>query len=69
MGRLPTRRGGFVDRRALFAEARRCLRLVGLDHLDPAARWFKGESLEPVIYLPKHLITKADVDQYMPAQW
>ncbi|MCP4643054.1 MAG: substrate-binding domain-containing protein [bacterium] len=34
-----------------------------------AARWFNGEALEPVIYLPKHLITKEDVDEFMPAQW
>ncbi|NQU41087.1 MAG: substrate-binding domain-containing protein [Lentisphaerae bacterium] len=34
-----------------------------------AAQWFKGESLKPVIYLPKHIITGADVDSYMPAQW
>lgn len=34
-----------------------------------AARWFSGESLEPVIYLPKHIITRNDVDTYMPAQW
>lgn len=37
--------------------------------LYTAARWFNGEHLDPVIYLPKHIITKADVDQYMPAQW
>ena len=34
-----------------------------------AARWFGGEALDPVVYLPKHLITRADVDQFMPAQW
>ena len=34
-----------------------------------AARWFSGETLDPVVYLPKHIITAADVDQFMPAQW
>ncbi len=34
-----------------------------------AARWFNGEELDPVVYLPKHIITKEDVDQFMPAQW
>jgi ribose transport system substrate-binding protein len=34
-----------------------------------AARWFNGEQLEPVVYLPKHIITKDDVDEFMPAQW
>ena len=34
-----------------------------------AARWFKGETLEPVAYLPKHIITRDDVEEFMPAQW
>ncbi len=37
--------------------------------LHSAARWFKGETLEPITYLPKHIITKKDVDEFMPAQW
>ena len=34
-----------------------------------AAEWFEGKELEPVRYLPKHIITQADVDNFMPAQW
>jgi len=34
-----------------------------------AAEWFQGKKLEPVRYLPKHIITQADVDDFMPAQW
>ena len=34
-----------------------------------AARWFSGEQLDPVAYLPKHIITQQDVDKFMPAQW
>ncbi len=34
-----------------------------------AARWFQGETLDPVVYLPRHVITQEDVDQFMPAQW
>ncbi len=34
-----------------------------------AARWFNGETLDPVTYLPKHIITREDVDEFMPAQW
>ena len=34
-----------------------------------AARWFNGEKLDPVIYLPKHVITQKDVEHYLPAQW
>jgi len=37
--------------------------------LHTAARWFQGETLDPVNYLPKHIITQSDVDDYMPAQW
>ena len=34
-----------------------------------AAQWFNGKDLPPVRYLPKHVITKKDVDEYLPAQW
>jgi ABC-type sugar transport system substrate-binding protein len=34
-----------------------------------AAEWFSGKPIEPVGYLPKHVITQADVENYMPAQW
>lgn len=34
-----------------------------------AARWFRGETLDPVVYLPRHVITREDVEQFMPAQW
>ena len=38
VGRLPVKRGGFLDRKALNREARRCLKQVGLEHLDPSTR-------------------------------
>jgi ribose transport system substrate-binding protein len=34
-----------------------------------AADWFNGKSIEPVRYLPKQIITKANVDKFYPAQW
>jgi ribose transport system substrate-binding protein len=35
-----------------------------------AADWFCGKEIaRPVYYLRKHIITKDDVDQFMPAQW
>lgn len=35
-----------------------------------AADWFNGKTdLKPVYYLPKHVITAKDVDEYLPAQW
>ena len=37
--------------------------------LKAAADWFNGLPVEPVRYLPKHVITQADVDRFLPAQW
>jgi ribose transport system substrate-binding protein len=37
--------------------------------LQTAAEWFQGKSIPPVRYLPVHIITKDDVDDFMPAQW
>ncbi len=34
-----------------------------------AADWFNGKTLAPMNYLPQHIITLADVDNFMPAQW
>ena len=34
-----------------------------------AAEWFQGKELTPVRYLPKHIITQGDVDEFMPPQW
>ena len=37
--------------------------------LYSAVEWFYGRALEPVRYLPKKVLTKDNVEQYMPAQW
>lgn len=38
--------------------------------IEIAARWFRGEPVpRPVYYLQKHVITAADVDRFLPAQW
>jgi len=34
-----------------------------------AADWFNGKDLDPMYYLPQHIITADDVENYMPAQW
>jgi ribose transport system substrate-binding protein len=35
-----------------------------------AADWFSGKEFDqPIYYLPQHVITAEDVDNYMPAQW
>ena len=41
----------------------------GATAIHTAARWFNGEDLSPVNYLKKHIITQADVTEFMPAQW
>lgn len=41
----------------------------GAAAMRTAALFFAGAKIDPVTYLPKHIITKADVDKYMPAQW
>ena len=37
--------------------------------LKAAVDWFNGLPVEPVRYLPKHIISAKDVDEFMPAQW
>ncbi|RKX82262.1 MAG: sugar ABC transporter substrate-binding protein, partial [Spirochaetes bacterium] len=34
-----------------------------------AADWFNGEELPPVRYLPQHMITIDDVEDFYPPQW
>lgn len=41
----------------------------GAAAMRTAALYFAGAHLDPVTYLPKHIITQADVDKFMPAQW
>lgn len=41
----------------------------GAAAIRTAALFFAGAEIDPVTYLPKHIITAADVDQFMPAQW
>lgn len=41
----------------------------GAAAIRTAALFFAGAPIDPVTYLPKHIITKDDVDKFMPAQW
>ena len=34
-----------------------------------AADWFSGKTIPPISYLPQAIITKDNVDHYLPAQW
>lgn len=37
--------------------------------MKAAADWFNGKEVDPVTYLPKHVITKKDVENFYPPQW
>ena len=37
--------------------------------LQVAAEWFAGKEIPAIRWLPKHIITAKDVDEFMPAQW
>lgn len=41
----------------------------GATPIKMAADWFNGKTVDPVYYLPKKIITKDNVDDFMPAQW
>ncbi len=34
-----------------------------------AADWFAGKPIDPIRYLPQAIVTRDNVDQYLPAQW
>lgn len=37
--------------------------------VQTAADWFNGKDIPPVKYLPKHIITQEDVEDFYPPQW
>lgn len=37
--------------------------------VQTAADWFNGQEIPPVRYLPQHMITIDDVDEFYPPQW
>ena len=41
----------------------------GATPVKMAADWFNGKEIPKIIYLTKRIITKEDVQKYMPAQW
>jgi len=41
----------------------------GAAAVKAAADWFNGKEVEPVRYLPKYIITRDNVERFMPAQW
>jgi len=60
----------FIKAGALHAVTYQSAEADGALPMKIAADWFCGKEItRPVYYLPKHIITSKDVDQYLPAQW
>jgi ribose transport system substrate-binding protein len=37
--------------------------------IETAVEYFNGLQVQPIKYLPRGIITKQNVDDYLPAQW
>jgi ribose transport system substrate-binding protein len=60
----------FIKAGSLHAVTYQSAEADGALPMKLAADWFCGKEIaKPVYYLPKHVITNADVDKFMPAQW
>ena len=60
----------FIKEGTLHAITYQSAEADGALPLKLAADWFNGKEIaKPVYYLLKHVITKKDVDEYLPAQW
>lgn len=58
-----------VKRGDVFAITYQSAEADGAVALKAAVDWFNGQEVTPVRYLPQHVITKDDVEKFMPAQW
>jgi len=59
----------FVKAGALQAITYQSPEADGAIPMKLAADWLNGKPIPPIRYLPIHIITKTDVEQFMPAQW
>lgn len=59
----------YVKSGEIFAISYQSAEADGATPMKMAADWFNGKTVDPIYYLPKHVITAADVDDFMPAQW
>jgi ribose transport system substrate-binding protein len=60
----------FIKAGSLHAATYQSAEADGALPMKLAADWFCGKEIaKPVYYLPKHVITRDDVDKFMPAQW
>ena len=58
-----------VKAKDMFAITYQSAEADGAVALKAAVDWFNGVAVEPVRYLPKHIITADDADEFLPAQW
>ena len=60
----------FLKNGGLYAMTYQSAEADGALPMYLAAQWFSGKPIDkPVYFLPRQIITKANVDQFMPAQW
>ncbi len=53
----------------IYASTYQSAEADGATPVKLAADWFNGKQIPTIAYLPKRLITKDDVQKYLPAQW
>jgi ribose transport system substrate-binding protein len=53
----------------IYASTYQSAEADGATPVKLAADWFNGKTIPNIAYLPKRIITKEDVQKYLPAQW
>lgn len=53
----------------MYAETYQNPEKDGAIAVKTAADWFNGKEIPPVVYMPKHVITPDDVEDFMPGAW
>jgi len=59
---------GIIDG-GIYAITRQTVEGDGALAVTIAANWFNGKDVEPVYILPQEIITKENVENFLPAQW
>jgi len=52
-----------------YAETYQSAEADGAYALQTVADWLNGKDIPPVVYIPRHIITTKDVENFYPAQW
>ena len=59
----------FIKQGTLHASTFQSPEADGAIPMKLAADWFNGEEIPPIRYLPQAIITKENVEEFLPAQW